>query len=108
MEVLIISLSGGEKALPVFSFREEAELFHGLGALGRGWQVRGSGAGELVSVLYGLCAGVRRVALDPLPQTAAEKMLGPVMNWSRERFVDRILGEGRGHPKAHVTRTAIP
>jgi hypothetical protein len=32
MEVLTLSLAGGEKMLPVFSFKEEAELFVTLGA----------------------------------------------------------------------------
>ena len=81
-------------------------MFHGLGALGRDCQVRESGAGEIVSVLYGLCSGVGRVALDPLPQTVAEKTVGPA-SWSRQRFADRILGEGRSHPNGHVRQTAV-
>jgi hypothetical protein len=37
---------GGERALPVFSFEEEAELFLGLGGVGGGWWVRESGPGR--------------------------------------------------------------
>ncbi len=108
MEVLIIRLSSGEKALPVFSFREEAEMFHELGALGRGWQVKGRGAGELISVLYGLCAGVGRVALDPLPESVADKTVG-LMSSSRKRFVEGLLVcERRSRPKARVRRRIIP
>ncbi len=64
-EVLTIS---GEEALPVFSFREEAELFLWSVGLGDGWRSRESRCGELLSVLCGPCSGIRRVALDPLPQ----------------------------------------
>jgi hypothetical protein len=31
---------GGEQALPVFSFEEEAWMFHRLAALGSRWRVR--------------------------------------------------------------------
>ena len=66
MEVLRATLASCEKALPVFSFEEEARMFLELGALD-GWRVREPAVGKLTSVLFGPCAGVRRVALDPLP-----------------------------------------
>jgi hypothetical protein len=44
---------GGERRLPVFSFREEAEMFLSLRTLGAGWSVKQTTAGELVSVLMG-------------------------------------------------------
>jgi hypothetical protein len=65
-EVLRINLASGEEVLPVFSFEDEAGIFLELGA-SDGWRVRETAAGELTSVLLGPCAGVRRVALDPLP-----------------------------------------
>ncbi len=92
--VLTVGLAGGEKALSVFSFREEAELFLRLGVPGGGWWVRESGAGELVSVLSGPCANVEKVALDPLPEMVAEKTVG-LVSLGRERFMDHITARGR-------------
>jgi hypothetical protein len=66
-EVLTVR-KGGQSTLPVFSFEEEAELFLRLGRPGGGWSIRESRRGELISVLSGQCAGVERVALDPLPE----------------------------------------
>ena len=93
VEVLTIEC-GGEQALPVFSFAEEAELFLGLGGVEPGWWVRESGAGEIVSVLYGLCAGVRSVVLDPLPEMVAEEAVG-LVRLSRKRFLEHLLSRGR-------------
>jgi hypothetical protein len=84
---------GGRKALPVFPYKEEAELFLGLGTLGAGRRIRESGAGELVSVLCGYCKGVEVVALDPLPEVAAVKMIGCI-SLSRERFMDLVIARG--------------
>ena len=84
---------GGERALPVFSFEEEAELFLELGGVGHGWWVRESGAGEIVSVLYGPCASVRSVVLDPLPEMVAEEAVG-LVSLSRKRFVEQLVGRG--------------
>ncbi len=92
VEVLTIEC-GGEQALPVFSFEEEAELFLGLGGVGHGWWVRESGAGEIVSVLYGPCAGVRSVALDPLPEMVSDEAVA-LVSLSRKRFVEHLVGRG--------------
>jgi hypothetical protein len=95
LEVLAIGLTGGEKALPVFSHEEEAEMFLRLWEVGfDGWQVRESTAGELISVLYGPCAGVERVVLDPLPEMIVERTVG-LVSLSRERFVDLVLSRER-------------
>ncbi|MDP9458046.1 MAG: hypothetical protein M3Q60_20250 [Actinomycetota bacterium] len=56
------------EALAVFGFEEEAELFLCLAEMGAGWQAHETTAGELVSILYGPCANVERVVLDPLPR----------------------------------------
>ena len=80
----------GEQALPVFSGEGEAEMFVWLGgAFEDGWRVRASSAGELVSILYGPCAGVGRVALDPSPEMTAETIR--LVSLSRERFVSCVL-----------------
>ena len=92
VEVLTIEFDG-ERALPVFSFEEEAEPFLGLGGVGHGWWVRESGAGEIVSVLYGPCARVRSVALDPLPEMVAEEAVA-LVTLSRKRFVEHLVGRG--------------
>jgi len=95
LEVLAIDLAAGEEALPVFSHEEEAEMFLRLGRVGfEGWQARESTAGELISVLYGPCAGVKRVVLDPLPEMIAEWTVG-LVSLSRERFVDLVLSRER-------------
>ena len=70
-------------------------MFLRLGQAGfDGWQARETTAGELTSVLYGLCAGVERVALDPLPDMLVERTIG-LVSLSRERFVDFVLGRER-------------
>ena len=95
LEVLATDLTGGEKALPVFSHEEEAEMFLRLWGVGfDGWQVRESTAGELISVLYGPCAGVERVVLDPLPEMIVERTVG-LVSLSRERFVYLMLSRER-------------
>jgi len=79
----------GEEMLPVFSHREEVEMFLRLGDVGCDWRASESSARGLVSALYGPCAGVRHVALDPLPEMVAEKSVGLVsLRW--ERFLRRI------------------
>ena len=94
VKVLTVDLAGGEEALPVFGHKEEAEMFLSLGGAGDGWRIRESTAGELVSVLYGPCARVGCVALDPLPVMLEETTVGLVsLSW--ERFVDLVLSRTR-------------
>lgn len=92
IEVLTNGLaSGEEEVLAVFSYKEEAEAFLGLWeAGGDGWRARESTAGELISVLYGPCAGVEKVALDPLPEMVAQSTLG-LVSLGRERFINLVL-----------------
>jgi len=96
IEVLTID-GKDEEALPVFSHPDEAEMFLWLGGLDNGWHARESAAGELTSILYGLCAGVKKVALDPLPQMLEEKTYG-LVSLSRKRFIDRVLSSGERAP----------
>ena len=98
LEVFITSFANTKEALPVFSHEEEAQMFLGLWEEGcDGWRARQSTAGELISVLYGPCARVKRVALDPLPEMVFERTLG-LVSLSRKRFVDLVLS--REHPLA--------
>ena len=98
LEVLATDLAGEDEAMPVFSHEEEAQMFLGLWEEGcDGWRARQSTAGELISVLYGPCARVKRVALDPLPEMVLERTVG-LVSLSRKRFVDLVLS--REHPLA--------
>ena len=83
--------------LPVFSFKEEADAFlELLGEEGkeRGWRIRETTAGELISVLLASCAQVKRVALDPLPLSCGKAVL-PFISIKRNHFVKDLIGEGR-------------
>ena len=97
IEVLTAELAGGGKALPVFSFAEEGELFLACGGASKAvaegrWRVWRTEAGELASVLLGPCRGVGRVALDPLPEIDAEPV-NRLASLDRERFLRFLLGE---------------
>ncbi len=84
--------AGGAKVLPVFSFEEEAKMFLHLGGhSGDGWRSRRTSAGELVSVLYGPCADVGGVALDPLPGMPRDGTIA-LVEVGRERFLKVIMG----------------
>jgi len=83
--------------LPVFSFKEEADAFlQLLGEKGkeRGWRIRETTAGELISVLMAPCAQVKQVALDPLPLSCGKAVL-PFISVKRNHFVKDLIGEGR-------------
>ena len=97
VEILTVDY-GGDKALPVFSHEEEAELFLDLGGVGDGWRTRESSAGEIVSVLFGPLAAVRIVALDPWPMMAPETV--GLVTLGRDRFVDLFA-----NPKALMLST---
>ncbi len=90
--VSTIELAGGEKLLPVFGHAEEAETF--LRALGgSGWQMRETGAGELVSILLTPCANVRKIALDPLASGTGAEVLARLVSLGREEFVAFLMGD---------------
>ena len=78
----------GSNVLPVFSFREEAEMFLRFGVPEKkGWPVSETTREELASVLYGPCREVTHVALDPV--------LGLVefASLSREHFMRVFLSK---------------
>jgi hypothetical protein len=98
MDVLIMDPNDDGGFLPVFGFEEEAEAFLGLSEGGdekEGWHSRQTAAGELVSLLMGPCASVKRVALDPLPLPLGRAML-PLASVDRERFVQDLMGGPAG------------
>ncbi len=93
MDVLRTTLASGEEALPVFSFEEEARMFLDLGAPDGGWRVRKTAAGELVSVLFGPCAGVGWVVLDPLPGPDGAALNG-LLSVERGTFAQFAANQG--------------
>ena len=96
MEALTLHTDGTQETLPVFSSEEEAEIFLRFGGVTGGWRVRESSAEELVSVLYGPCAGVKKVALDPSPEMVNEGTVG-LVSLLRESFLGLIMVR-RGRP----------
>jgi hypothetical protein len=94
MDVFTTNLCGDRKALVVFSFEEEAQMFFDLclAASKDGWRVRQTSVGELVSVLYGPCSDKKKVVLDPVPEVGRE---GPVdlLSMHRNDFLRFLLGE---------------
>src|ERR687896_1059370 len=95
MEVLTID-AGGKTVLPLFSFQEEVELFLHLQAKGADWWPRETTTGELLSLLLGLCAGVDKVALDPLPSLGEREIIG-LVSTGRRRFMRHLMGEDTAH-----------
>ncbi len=95
MEVFTTEYSGFRGAfLPVFSSEEEARKFLPAHLEEDGWHPRPTGIGELVSVLWGPCAGVGRVAVDPSPEMVDEESVD-LVSVDRNVFADSLLGRGR-------------
>lgn len=125
--VLSLDLADG-KVLPVFGAEESAAEFlsawlafaagggyseeKAAGTVASGaesdWRLRGTGAGELISLLSGsafsagACADVERVALDPPPELIdgvrhgiTEGHVGGMVSVSRRCFLERLMGRGR-------------
>ena len=102
--LLTVDLDGMGQALPVFSFEEEAEMFLLLRRTEDGQEVRQTPPEQLVSILYGPCADVGRVMLDPLPEIGA-RMQNSLLGMDRNDFVESILrgvGDGSEEPR-HAT-----
>jgi hypothetical protein len=90
-DLLTVDLDGRGQALPVFSFEEEAETFLWLQTTEDGWEVRQTTPGQLVSILYGPCADVGRVMLDPLPEIGA-RVQNSLLGMDRNDFVESVMG----------------
>jgi hypothetical protein len=91
LELLTVDLDGTGEALPVFSFEEEAEMFLWLQTTEEGREVRETTPGQLVSILYGPCANVGRVMLDPLPEIGLS-MQTSLLGMDRNDFVESVIG----------------
>jgi hypothetical protein len=83
---------GGDRVLPVFSFRDEAEMYVRLQLGTPGWEPRGFSADEIASMLYRSLSDVARVALDPLPEVC-DKTLLDLLCVRRDAFVRSLLAE---------------
>lgn len=106
MGVLTTDLAGRGPALPVFSFAEEAAMYLDLGP-GRGrWRVRETAVGELVSMLFGPCAGVGRVLLDPVPNLGG-RVLSELFGVEKGDFVEYLLGTARRRGRASRGRRIV-
>jgi hypothetical protein len=91
-DLLTVDLDGAGQALPVFSFEEEAEMFLWLQTTEDGREeVRETTPGQLVSILYGPCADVGRVMLDPLPEIGA-RMQNSLLGMDRNDFAESVMG----------------
>ena len=90
-DLLTVDLDGTGEALPVFSFEEEAEMFLWLQTTEDGREVRETTPGQLVSILYGPCADVGRVMLDPLPEIGARLQIS-LLGMDRNDFVESVMG----------------
>ena len=90
-EAMTSELPDGESELVVFSFEDEASPYLSDRA-GSGWRVRPFRVGELISLLYGPCRHIERVALDPFTRETVNATKGPV-SVSRKGFVGFLLGE---------------
>src|SRR5918993_3283710 len=91
LDLLTVDLDGTGEALPVFSFEQEAEMFLWLQTTEDGREVRETTPGQLVSILYGPCAHVGRVILDPLPEIRAS-MQNSLLGMDRNDFVESVMG----------------
>jgi hypothetical protein len=98
IEVLRATLASGKEGLPIFGFEDEARMFLELGTSGC-WRVRETTPDELTSVLFGLCPGVERVVLDPLPGPFA-KALMELVSMGREAFMESYLKNEETSPLA--------
>jgi hypothetical protein len=90
-DLLTVDLEGAGEALPVFSFEEEAEMFLWLQTTEDGREVKEITPGQLVSILYGPCADVGRVMLDPLPEIGASMQIR-LLGMDRRDFVESVIG----------------
>ena len=92
IEVFTLYPGGDGETLPVFGREEKAEEF--LSHRAPGWEARWTTAGELVSMLYGPCAGVKRVVRDPPPEIEGEAT-ADLVGADREEFARNLVGEAR-------------
>ena len=100
-EILTTDLAGGLKALAVFSFEEEAEMFLCLRGSVDGWRVRETTAGEILSLFYTALKETTCVTLDPIPEDSFLNASG-LLSISREKFMTRLESVYSGTPTVNT------
>ena len=97
LEVFTEMTPRGEEIVPVFGSTDGASgyLSGGTRPGARAWKPRKTSRGELISVLMGVCKDAGWVALDPPPGAVTEVGAAGLCAWSREAFLDPLLGRGR-------------
>jgi hypothetical protein len=105
-DLLTVDLNGTGEALPVFSFEEEAEMFLWLQTTGDGREVTETTPGQLVWILYGPCADIGRVMLDPLPEIGA-RMQNSLLGMDRNDFVESVMGARRLDTPYKLSRRTV-
>ncbi len=93
LEPLAIGLDVKGRALPLFTFEEEAEMFLWFRKEEYGWKVMETTPGQIVSILYGPCADSGTVLLNPLPEIEACARIDTV-SVDRNEFVGSIIQTG--------------
>jgi len=106
LDLLAVDLEGAGEALAVFSFEEEAEMFLWLKRTEDGREVKEITPGQLVSILYGPCADVGRVVLDPLPEIGASMQIRP-SSMDRRDFVESVMGARSLEPPYKASRRTV-
>lgn len=91
-----------DATLAVFSGEGEAKTFLLLEGREYGRKVRRALPGELISILEGPRASMKRVALDPSPEMIAERLVG-LVSMRKDRFLERFTKCDRG-----LSLTAVP
>lgn len=89
LELVRVPSGGRDRVLPVFTAGWAARGYLFAEASGGGWHVRACSPGELVSLLFGPCADVGWVALDPRPGHRSGPLAANAM--PRDNFVDYLL-----------------
>jgi hypothetical protein len=105
-DLLTVDLNGTGEALPVFSFEQEAEMFLWLQTTGDGREVTETTPGQLVWILYGPCADVGRVMLDPVPEIGA-RMQNSLLGMDRNDFVESVMGARRLDTPYKLSRRTV-
>jgi predicted RNA-binding Zn ribbon-like protein len=104
-DVLVLRFPDGQTALPVFGLEEEAGMFLWLETAGEGWRVAELSEADLVALLRGSCASVRRIAR---PFAGAGDAGSAPATVDREVFLRALLEErsrrGAGAGSSHLPR----
>ena len=89
----VFTLTAGScgETLPIFGTARAAHDFLRRGGFDRGWRVRESTTGELVSLLLGHLAAVESIVLDPSPELAVSG--ADPGGTSKRDFIAALMGE---------------